>query len=142
MKLKVSHLFFLLLGVLLLSNLGLSIKEGLKNSDDDPDDDSDDNSDNWYSDEYKLKKRDRAGNDDYILKSRIVPPVCPKCPDVTVCPKCGGDSKPQPCPPCGRCPKPAFKCAKVPDYSSSQSDGSLPRPMLSDFSQFSKPTAM
>jgi len=128
MKLKVSHLFFLLLAVLLLSNLGLSVKEGLKNSDE------------WYSDESKLKDRD--GNDDYILKSRIVPPVCPKCPNVSVCPKCGGDSKPQPCPPCGRCPKPAFKCAKVPDYSSSQSDGSLPRPILSDFSQFSKPTAM
>ena len=122
MKLKVSHLFFLLLAVLLLSNLGLSIKEGLKNFGD--------------SDE-----QDRGDNNDYILKSRIVPPVCPKCPDVSVCSQCKGEL-PQPCPPCGRCPKPAFKCAKVPDYSSSQVDGSLPRPMLSDFSQFAKPNAM
>ena len=113
MKLKVSHLFFLLLAVLLLSNLGLSIKEGFERK-----------------------------SDEYILKSQIVPPVCPKCPDVNICPKCGGENKCQPCPPCGRCPKPAFKCKKVPDYSSTESDGSLPRPMLSDFSQFSKPTAM
>lgn len=38
----------------------------------------------------------------YILKSKIVPPVCPKCPDlVNVC-----EPKPvkcPPCKPCGRC---------------------------------------
>ena len=109
MKLKVSHLFFLLLGVLLLSNLGFSVKEGLQ---------------------------DRSDDDDYILKSEIVPPVCPKCPDVNLCPKCGGADACQPCPPCGRCPKPAFKCKKVPDYSSSGADDTMPRPTLSDFSQF------
>tara|TARA_Y100000389_G_C17240832_1_gene403016 strand:+ start:299 stop:682 length:384 start_codon:yes stop_codon:yes gene_type:complete len=39
----------------------------------------------------------------YILKSKIVPPVCPKCPDlVNVCePK---HKKCPPCKPCGRCP--------------------------------------
>tara|TARA_Y100001980_G_C14527444_1_gene303055 strand:- start:351 stop:728 length:378 start_codon:yes stop_codon:yes gene_type:complete len=38
----------------------------------------------------------------YILKSKIVPPVCPKCPDlVNVCePK---KLKCPPCRPCGRC---------------------------------------
>jgi len=38
----------------------------------------------------------------YILKSKIVPPVCPKCPDlVNVCePK---QAKCPPCRPCGRC---------------------------------------
>jgi len=122
MKLKVSHLFFLLLAVLLLSNLGLSIKEGLENLGD-------------------LDGLGRGKNNDYILKSQIVTPVCPKCPDVNVCSQCKGEL-PQPCPPCGRCPKPAFKCAKVPDYSSSQVDDSLPRPMLSDFSQFAKPNSM
>ena len=110
MKLKVQHLFFLLLGILLLSNLGSTVREGLRN--------------------YEENK--------YILKSKIVPPVCPKCPDVNLCPKCGGDAV-QPCPPCGRCPKPAFKCKKVPDYSSSVSDDVLPLPTLSDFSQFTSP---
>lgn len=38
----------------------------------------------------------------YILKSKIVPPICPKCPDlVNVCePK---KVKCPPCRPCGRC---------------------------------------
>ena len=41
-------------------------------------------------------------NGKYILKSKIVPPVCPKCPDlVNVCePK---QAKCPPCRPCGRC---------------------------------------
>jgi hypothetical protein len=70
----------------------------------------------------------------YILKSEIVPPVCPKCPDVELCPKCGG--KPcTPCPPCGRCPEPAFECKKVPNYSSTNQDY-LPRPLLNSFAQF------
>ena len=140
MKLKVSHLFFLLLGVLLLSNLGLSLKEGFGHNDsakfskNDESPDSDD--DNTLSNLNQIDLDDK-----YILKSKIVPPVCPKCPDVKLCPKCNGEAV-QPCPPCGRCPKPAFKCAKVPDYSSSSVDNSLPRPMLSDFSQFSSPSAM
>jgi hypothetical protein len=53
----------------------------------------------------------------YILKSKIVPPVCPKCPTVVNIDKGGGDnSKCQPCPPCGRCPKSDFECKKVPIY--------------------------
>ena len=107
MKLKVSYLFFILLGILLLSHLGFSIKENFEQGD----------------------------KSEYILKSAIVPPVCPKCPDVKLCPKCGGDAV-QPCPPCGRCPKPAFKCAKVPDYNASNVDSSLPRPILSRFASF------
>ena len=68
----------------------------------------------------------------YILKSEIVPPVCPACPAVTTCPR----QKPcQPCPPCDRCPEPAFDCKKVPNYRSSNQDY-LPRPVLNDFSQF------
>lgn len=51
----------------------------------------------------------------YILKSKVVPPVCPKCPDVIN--KCEGNKKPPPCPPCGRCPEPSFECKKVPNYS-------------------------
>jgi len=68
----------------------------------------------------------------YILKSEVVPPVCPACPQSTACPR----QKPcQPCPPCARCPEPAFECKKVPNYNSSN-DQFLPRPVMSDFSQF------
>ena len=70
-----------------------------------------------------------GGDEDlYILKSQIVPPVCPACPNV-------GEKKCEPCPPCGRCPEPAFECKKVPNYITSD-DRYLPRPVLSDFSQF------
>ena len=51
----------------------------------------------------------------YILKSEIVPPVCPACPDPVL--KCNDNSTPPPpCPPCARCPEPAFDCKKVPNY--------------------------
>ena len=40
-----------------------------------------------------------------------------------------------PCPPCARCPEPAFECKKVPNYSRGNSNH-LPRPVLTDFSQF------
>ena len=76
------------------------------------------------------------GDEDmYILKSEIVPPVCPACPNVTVCPNNGNNNAPPPCPPCARCPEPAFDCKKVPNYNSNNSDY-LPRPVLADFSQF------
>ena len=74
-----------------------------------------------------------VGQEDlYILKSEIVPPVCPACPSSTVsscAPKC------PPCPPCARCPEPAFECKKVPNYKTSNYRY-IPRPVLSDFSQF------
>jgi len=70
--------------------------------------------------------------DMYILKSEIVPPVCPVCPQASACPR---QEKCQPCPSCARCPEPAFECKKVPNYSSSN-DNYLPRPVLADFSQF------
>lgn len=68
----------------------------------------------------------------YILKSEIVPPVCPACPQPAACPR---EEKCPPCPPCARCPEPAFECKKVPNYSS-VNDEYLPRPVLADFSQF------
>lgn len=73
------------------------------------------------------------GNEDlYILKSEIVPPVCPKCPDQATCPR----EKPCPaCPPCARCPEPAFTCKKVPNYTS-RNQTELPLPMLNTFSAF------
>ena len=90
-----------------------------------------------------------AGDEDlYILKSEIVPPVCPACPTFD-CPR----EKPcPPCPACERCPEPAFECKKVPNYnvsnvdeylpsasnyfSMSNIDNKQPRPLLNDFSQF------
>lgn len=74
----------------------------------------------------------RGDEDLYILKSEIVPPVCPKCP--TICPN-NRTEPPPPCPPCARCPEPAFDCKKVPNYNSNN-DRYLPKPMLSDFSTF------
>ena len=74
------------------------------------------------------------GDEDlYILKSQVVPPVCPACPAVTTCPSV--KEKCPPCPPCARCPEPAFECKKVPNYSG-QNDSYLPQPVMSDFSQF------
>ena len=68
----------------------------------------------------------------YILKSEVVPPVCPKCPDGGSCPR----QKPcPPCPACARCPEPAFECRKVPNYSAVQGD-QLPQPILNSFAQF------
>lgn len=73
------------------------------------------------------------GDEDlYILKSEVVPPVCPKCPDVAACPR----QKPcPPCPPCARCPEPAFTCKKVPNYTS-RNQSELPLPMLNTFAAF------
>jgi hypothetical protein len=71
------------------------------------------------------------GDEDlYILKSEIVPPVCPRCPDIVRY----RDKPCPPCPPCGRCPEPAFDCKKVPSYS--KPSDSLPIPVLADFSNF------
>jgi len=49
--------------------------------------------------------------------------------------KCGTCPEPTPCPPCARCPEPAFDCKKVPNYKSSNSEV-LPMPILTDFSSF------
>jgi len=72
----------------------------------------------------------------YVLKSEIVPPVCPKCPEVKSSKggKGGGDCcKKQKCPPCPRpqrCPEPAFTCKKVPNYDAAAVDNVLPSPMF------------
>lgn len=68
----------------------------------------------------------------YILKSKIVPPVCPVCPPPLLSCK---EKKCQPCPPCARCPEPAFDCKKVPNYNSSNRKY-LPKPILNSFGQF------
>lgn len=64
--------------------------------------------------------------DNYILKSQIVPPVCPACPQSSACPR---DKPCPPCAPCARCPEPSFECKKVPNYNSSAVSNYLPNPM-------------
>jgi hypothetical protein len=71
------------------------------------------------------------GDEDlYVLKTAIVPPVCPACPKY-----CEREEPCPACPPCARCPEPAFECKKVPNYTSNN-DRYLPKPVLSDFSTF------
>jgi hypothetical protein len=74
-----------------------------------------------------------SGQEDlYILKSQVVPPVCPACP--TIINNCDKNKKCAPCPPCGRCPESAFECVKRPTYQ--PENPYLPMPVLADFSQF------
>ena len=72
----------------------------------------------------------------YILKSEVIPPVCPVCPQPIVqCPNNYDASKVPPCPPCARCPEAAFDCKKVPNYNAFNPDY-MPVPVLNDFSSF------
>ena len=90
------------------------------------------NDDKFESLDDKKSAVPEGDEDLYMLKSQMIPPVCPACPEVKACPR----EKPcPPCPPCARCPEPSFECKKVPNYSSKRND-SLPRPVLADFSQF------
>ena len=121
MKLTYIHLALIVIGVLMLVNLGYSVKEGMDNKK---------NKNNKKND--KGQNSDEADEDKYILKTQIVPPVCPKCPDVTVCPNNSNA-------PTGWVPQPFVNK----DYSSSYNvvPGPLtaayePIPMLTDFSQF------
>lgn len=68
----------------------------------------------------------------YILKSQVVPPVCPACPTAAACPR---QEPCPPCPACARCPEPSFECKKVPNYNAINNEY-LPAPVLNDFSQF------
>jgi hypothetical protein len=80
-----------------------------------------------------------SGEEDlYILKSQVVPPVCPACPTSAMCDRLEMSTKQEkcpPCPPCARCPEPSFDCKKVPNYSAINNDY-LPTPVLNDFSSF------
>lgn len=69
----------------------------------------------------------------YILKSEVVPPVCPACPAAASCPR---QEPCPPCPACARCPEPSFECKKVPNYNVMMNNDYLPTPVLNDFSQF------
>jgi len=75
------------------------------------------------------------GDEDlYILKSQVVPPVCPVCPPQIV-KKCEKEKECGPCP-IQRCPTTPFKCVKQPDYSNPDIKQYLPIPVLNSFATF------
>jgi hypothetical protein len=76
-----------------------------------------------------------SGDEDlYILKSQIVPPVCPMCPQPIIGTN-GTEEKCPPCPACARCPEPSFECKKVPNYNVINNEY-LPVPVLNSFASF------
>ena len=120
MKLNKLHLFLIITVVLLFASLGFTIKEGLE--------------DYQAEEEAEAEAEGSLESDsDFVLKSSIVPPVCPKCPQATECPR---EKACPPCPRPKRCPESAFDCKKVPNYSSVSTGSNLPLPMLNSFSQF------
>lgn len=74
----------------------------------------------------------------YIRKSQVIPPVCPECPPILN--REMDDETDDNCPPCAscqRCPEPAFICKEIPsDSSNPAANAYLPRPMLTNFSEF------
>lgn len=72
----------------------------------------------------------------YILKSQVVPPVCPNviCPSIQNLEEIQSAKCP-PCPRPQRCAEPSFECKKVPNYNNIGND-QLPIPVLNDFSTF------
>ena len=157
MKLKLLYVFLVVLFSIILFSLLRPIKENYKNDfvsdgDDVKGDDMTDANDIAKDGDIKYtplgisKSNIPKGKEDlYVLKSQIVPPVCPACPSVINCPEkksSGGASSSKscaPCPPCARCPEPAFECKKVPNYSAANKTNGkniLPRPILTNFSSF------
>lgn len=131
-KLNKKSLFFIIMGVLIFIHFSMGVREYFESGtlESDKGDDTQDALPKGIP-----KSQIPKGDEDlYILKSEVVPPVCPKCPDVKVCPKSAPEKCP-PCPPCARCPEPAFECKKVPNYNR-KDNTYLPLPVLSDFSQF------
>lgn len=122
MKLTLIHLALIVIGVLMLVNLGYSVKEGMESQ--------------KKKKKHTYDEDDKPDDDKYILKSQIVPPVCPKCPDVTVCPNNSSA-------PTGWVPQPFVNKDYSTGYNVAPGSGSgpltaayEPRPMLTDFSQF------
>lgn len=138
MKLTKLHMLLILLFVLLASSWGWTVREYMKGGIDDEEEG-----------EAVWEKRRGGGNfgpgggflpgvptpkpkkarcipagdeDYYVLKSQVVPPVCPKCPDARTCPS---NKKCPPCPAPKRCPEPAFECKKVPNYNAGGAGGAF-----------------
>ena len=135
MKLQRFHVYIALLALLLLCCLvGFNRTEGYSNS-------CKNKKTKHHSSKHHSSKHhssptadDYFNDSNYMLKTAAIPPVCPKCPDVTIDEKFHRKKCPT-CPSCERCPEPSFTCKKVPDYSFTNMNY-LPKPMLNDFSQF------
>jgi hypothetical protein len=121
---KPFHIILVILAILLLSKLGFGVKEYFENQG---------TSSSSLPNGIPYNEIPPGDEDLYIKKSEVVPPVCPKCPDVTACPSM--KEKCPPCPACARCPEPAYQCKLVPNYDSLDNDV-VPRPVLTDFSNF------
>ena len=133
MKFEKIHLFIILLLVLVFSRcLGSFMREGMSNNKDVIIVESQADASSALPKGIPSYQIPPGQEDMYILKSEVVPPVCPVCHQATACPR---QEKCPPCPACARCPEPAFECKNVPNYASSNNNY-LPRPVLADFSQF------
>jgi hypothetical protein len=135
MKLTYIHLALIVIGVLMLVNLGYSVKEGLESQGSYTKNDEDKNDEDKNDEDKNDEDKNDEDSDKYILKSQIVPPVCPKCPDVTVCPNNNNST--------GFVPQPFANKDYSSGYNVAPGSGSgpltaayEPRPMLTDFSQF------
>jgi hypothetical protein len=126
-KLTKMHLFLAVFAILALGAMGVMVYEGFEGS---------------VPDGVEGVSREQipeGEEDKYILKSQVVPPVCPKCPDVQTCSK---KEKCPPCPACARCPEPAFECKKVPNYESDFFDDGTSSPDNMDSDNRFRPGAL
>ena len=139
MKFSNTTLLAIILCTIIFGMLGRTVVEGLENQRTKDRDSHEDQRD--YDPEIRRhplskgigKHQIPQGEEDkYILKSQIVPPVCPACPQNTACSR---EKECPACPSCARCPEPAFDCKKVPNYQSNN-EQYLPKPMLNSFSSF------
>ena len=93
------------------------------------------NSSVYYPNQGISKSQIPKGKEDlYILKSEVVPPVCPVCPSLSVQQSMMDKKKCPPCPACARCPEPGYECKLV--AAPSNNPSSFPKPILNDFSTF------
>ena len=93
------------------------------------------NSSVYYPNQGISKSDIPKGQEDlYILKSEVVPPVCPVCPSLSVQQSMLDKKKCPPCPACARCPEPGYECKLV--AAPSNNPSSFPKPILNDFSTF------
>jgi hypothetical protein len=113
---------------------------------------------NHYSDGISSSQIPKGSEDLYILKSQIVPQVCPAGASTSSSssPSVSGvqgasvtgsgmqgtstfpsstPAKCPPCPACERCDEPSYDCKLVPNYNAFNSK-KMPVPVLSDFSTF------
>ena len=153
MKLQKLHMFLLLLLVLILCCGGFSIGvmegltlqqdaknrargEGVNRFNENGQLKNDIDPITYTQSELNVLPKDNIpkGDEDlYILKSQIVPPVCPKCPDVKTCDK---EKECSPCPAPQRCPDKPFECKMMPKYSDPNVSTHLPRPVFDSFDSF------